>query len=76
MAEKMQILLSIDWQASHLALGDRVTAGILCMDGSAMYFMSTGMSLRWNSRRQVGIAALAGTDAGEQYIFSNPVPAY
>lgn len=44
MAEKITILLSIDWQASHFWLGDNVTAGIECIVGSAIYFMSTGMS--------------------------------
>uniref|UniRef100_A0A6B0URH5 Uncharacterized protein n=1 Tax=Ixodes ricinus TaxID=34613 RepID=A0A6B0URH5_IXORI len=43
-AEKIMILLSMDWHASHLPLGARVTAGMECMEGSAMYFMSTGMS--------------------------------
>lgn len=41
----MTILLSIDWQASHFEFGDGVTAGMECIVGSAMYFMSTGISL-------------------------------
>lgn len=45
-AEKMTILLSILWHASHLPFGAGVTAGILCIVGSAIYFISTGISLR------------------------------
>lgn len=41
----MTILLSILWQPSHLRFGAKVTAGIECIVGSAMYFISTGMSL-------------------------------
>lgn len=43
-AENMTILLSMLWQASHLPFGAGVTAGIECIVGSAIYFMSTGMS--------------------------------
>lgn len=44
-AENMTILLSILWQASHFWFRDGVTAGMECIDGSAIYFMSTGISL-------------------------------
>jgi len=44
-AENITILLSMLWQASHFWFRDGVTAGIECIDGSAMYFISTGMSL-------------------------------
>jgi hypothetical protein len=33
------------WHASHFWLGDGVTAGIECIVGSAIYFISTGISL-------------------------------
>lgn len=33
------------WQPNHFKFGARVTAGIECMVGSAMYFISTGISL-------------------------------
>ena len=40
----MLIRLSRDWAANHFSLGDLATKGMECMEGSAMYFMSTGMS--------------------------------
>lgn len=50
-AEKITILLSILWQASHLWLGEGVTAGMECILGSAMYFISTGISLHTTFNR-------------------------
>jgi hypothetical protein len=34
------------WHASHFWFGDSVTAGIECIVGSAIYFISTGISLK------------------------------
>lgn len=44
-AENITILLSMLWQANHFPFGAGVTEGILCIVGSAMYFISTGISL-------------------------------
>jgi uncharacterized membrane protein YhhN len=41
----MTILLSMLWHANHFWFGDGVTAGIECIVGSAIYFISTGISL-------------------------------
>ena len=43
----------------HSRFGDSVTDGIECIPGSAMYFVSTGMSLKDNI--QNSIEALAVT---------------
>ena len=54
-----QILLSKDWQAIHLPLGEGVTAGILCMLGSAIYFMSTGI---FHSQTRRDLSSLVDTN--------------
>ena len=51
--------MSMLWHASQFPVGDSPTAGALCMVGSAIYFIVTGMP---NSHTRIDLSSLVDTN--------------